>query len=64
MKASDMDFVHRVPLSFVRGANKTGHRALQYENSRKDVIPILAEIMSCVVNQGPSNFSWAGVSYA
>ena len=57
MKGSDIDFVHCVPLSFVRGAKDSGHRALQYENNRKDVIPILAEIMSWVVNQGPSNFS-------
>lgn len=57
MDASDVDFAHRVPLSFVRGAKDSGHRVRQYENSRKDVIPILAEIMSCVVNQGPSNFS-------
>jgi hypothetical protein len=46
-----------LPLSLVRGANSSGHRVRQYENSRKAVSPTPPEIVSCVVNQGPSNFS-------
>lgn len=45
-EASDINVGYCVPLSFVRGANDSGHRVLQYEKSRKDVIPMIAEIVS------------------
>jgi hypothetical protein len=45
-EALDIDFWYRVPLSFVLGANDSGHRVLQYEKRRKDVIPMLAESVS------------------
>jgi hypothetical protein len=41
----------------VRGAKSKGHRVRQYENMRKENIPIVAEIVSCVVNHGPSYFT-------
>lgn len=41
------------PLSFVRGAKRTGQRVRQYENKRNETIPIDAESTSCVLSQGP-----------
>jgi hypothetical protein len=38
----------------VRGAKSKGHRVRQYENMRKENIPIVAEIVSC---HGPSYFT-------
>jgi len=59
---SQTEQVIRTPLSFVLGAKDRGQRVRQYEKRKNETIPIVAEMISWVVNHGPSNFSVVGVS--
>ena len=38
--------IESLPFSFVRGANRTGHRVLEYSKSRKETTPIVSDRVS------------------